>query len=242
MSKPPRGVILDLDGTLVDTVADIHATLAAVFSGAGLAAPTLPAVRGMIGDGARALIERALEHVVALNGPSEVDLLYRRFHEHYAAAPCHHSALYPGARAVLAQLRAQGSRIGLCTNKPQAATVALLSALGLEAHFDAIVGGDVLPGIRKPDPAHLAAVLAELGTPPSAAVMVGDSRNDVLTARALGMPCVLVSYGYTAVPARALGADAVIDRLADLPKALRQLGRPREKGSSVRPRRSDTLS
>jgi phosphoglycolate phosphatase len=240
--EPQRAVVLDLDGTLVDTVADIHATLAAAFSEAGLASPTLPAVRGMIGDGARALIERALEHVGALHEPSEVDLLCGRFRERYAAAPCHDSTPYPGARAVLAQLRAQGWRLGLCTNKPQAATVGLLDALRLRAAFDAVVGGDLLPGIRKPDPRHLAAVLAELDVATDAAVMVGDSRNDLLTARALGVPCVLVSFGYTIVPALELGADAVIDRLADLPNVVRQLGRPRENEPPVPRRRSDALS
>ena len=86
-----------------------------------------------------------------------------------------------------------------------------------------MVGGDRLPGIRKPDPAHLAAVLAELGTTPERAVMVGDSRNDLVTASALGVPCILVSFGYTAVPARELGAAAVVDRLADVPAAIARL-------------------
>jgi phosphoglycolate phosphatase len=83
-----------------------------------------------------------------------------------------------------------------------------------------VVGGDRLPGIRKPDPAHLAAVLDELGTAPPHAIMVGDSRNDVVTASALGVPCILVTFGYTAVPARELGAAAAVDRLADVPAAM----------------------
>ena len=105
---------------------------------------------------------------------------------------------------MLAALRRDSWRVGLCTNKPHAPTLGLLRALGLEAAFDSVVGGDRLPGIRKPDPGHLAAVLAELETSPGAAIMVGDSRNDLLTARALAVPCILVSFGYTAVPAREL--------------------------------------
>jgi phosphoglycolate phosphatase len=101
----------------------------------------------------------------------------------------------------------------------------LLRALELRDRFAAVVGGDVLP-VRKPDPGHLAAVLDRLGTEPRRAVMVGDSRNDLRTARAVGTPCVLVSFGYTAEPAAGLGADAVIDRLGDLDEVLGRLDSP----------------
>ena len=204
MPEHPRAVVFDLDGTLVETAADIHAVLAEVLAEAGLTAPTLSAVRGMIGDGARVLVERAL---AARGHDADLDTLHRRFTERYAEVPCRHSTPFAGAVELLAALRRDSWRVGLCTNKPHAPTLGLLRALGLEAAFDSVVGGDRLPGIRKPDPGHLAAVLAELETSPGAAIMVGDSRNDLLTARALGVPCVLVSFGYTAVAARELGAD-----------------------------------
>ena len=178
----------------------------------------------MIGDGARVLIERALAAAGAAAAAAEVDPLHRRFVDRYAEVPCRHSAPYPGARELLADLRRDGWRLGLCTNKPQAPTLGLLAALDLAASFDAVVGGDAVPGARKPDPRHLAATLDRLEVAAGAAVMVGDSRNDLLPARALGVPCVLVSFGYTAVPARDLGADAVIDRLADLRDVLVRLG------------------
>jgi phosphoglycolate phosphatase len=221
-----EALVFDLDGTLVDTAADIHLVLADVLAEEGLPAPAPAAVRGMIGDGARALVERAL---AAATGkapePSRVDRLGARFRARYAEVPCRASAVYPGGRELLERAAAGGLRLGLCTNKPQEATEGLLAALGLSGWFGAVVGGDVLP-VRKPDPGHLAAVLAALGTPPARAAMVGDSRNDLLTARALGVPCVLVSFGYTAVPAAELGADAVVDRLEDLPDALARLDRP----------------
>jgi phosphoglycolate phosphatase len=119
-------------------------------------------------------------------------------------------------------LRAQAIRLGVCTNKTQAPTDRLLSALGLDRFFAAIVGGDAVPA-KKPDPGHLAAVLERLGAAPARAVMVGDSGHDVIAARALGVPCILVSFGYTPVPARSLGADRVIDRFAELPAALARL-------------------
>jgi phosphoglycolate phosphatase len=219
----PRAVVFDLDGTLVDTAGDIHAILAEVLAEAGLAAPDRDGVRAMIGDGARALIERALGAIGQPATNAVVDRLHRRFGERYAEVPCRHSVPYEGARELLATLRADGWRLGLCTNKPQSATVGLLRALHLHDAFDGIVGGDRLPGVRKPDPAHLAAVLGEIGVTASRAVMVGDSRNDLLAARALSVPCILVSFGYTAVPARGLGADLVVDRLAEVPAAIARL-------------------
>ena len=220
MVNSVRAVVFDLDGTLVDTAADIQAILSEVFAADGLVAPSLPAVRDMLGDGARVLIERAL---AATPQRADVDRLLRRFVARYDEVPCRHSAPYPGAVDLLAGLRRDGWRLGLCTNKPQGPTRGLLEALDLRRLFDSVIGGDALPGIRKPDPRHLAAVLAELAVPPQQAVMVGDGPNDLLTARALGVPCVLVSFGYTPVPARELGADLLVDRLADLPGPCAQL-------------------
>ncbi|MGD9510234.1 MAG: HAD-IA family hydrolase [Geminicoccaceae bacterium] len=191
--------------------------LADVLGENGHAAPDLATVHGMIGDGARVLIERA---VARIGAELDVDALNDRFRQRYAEVPCRHSVPYPGATALLRELRAAGMRLGLCTNKPQAATLGLLEALGLMDAFDAVIGGDLIKGVRKPDPAHLRAVLAALEAPGSSAVMVGDSRNDLLAARGAAIPCVLVSFGYTAVPARELGADAVIDRLDQLPALL----------------------
>ncbi|MFZ1427211.1 MAG: phosphoglycolate phosphatase [Geminicoccaceae bacterium] len=223
MSDGINALIFDLDGTLVETAGDLHLVLAEILAEAGLEAPSLPAVRSMIGDGARVLIERAL---VALDQPAEpeaVDLLFSRFRERYAEVPCRRSEPYPGARDLLVRQRAAGFRLGLCTNKPQGATDGLLRALDIDGYFDAVIGGDALPGIRKPDPAHLAAVLDRLVVEPAAAIMIGDSRNDLLTARGLGIPCILVSFGYTDTPASELGADMVIDHLDEVPAALEQL-------------------
>ncbi|MFL5334803.1 MAG: HAD-IA family hydrolase [Geminicoccaceae bacterium] len=215
-----RAVVFDLDGTLVETAADIHAILAEVLAEAGLPAPEPAAVRAMIGDGARVLIERALTAIDQPADRASVDRFHERFTNRYIEVPCRYSVPYEGALELLAGLHTDGWGLGLCTNKPHEATLGLLRALDLLAPFGSVVGGDRLPGIRKPDPAHLAAVLDELGTAPEHAIMVGDSRNDLATANALGVPCLLVSFGYTAVPARELGATAVVDRLADIPAAM----------------------
>lgn len=222
MRNDLAAVIFDLDGTLVDTAADLHLVLAEVLGAEGLRAPSAAAVRGMIGDGARVLVERALAAAGTPPEPRLVDRLFERFRSRYAREPCRASTVYPGGRELLDRLAAMGLRLGLCTNKPQGATMGLLRALGLQDRFGAVVGGDVLP-VRKPDPGHLAAVLDRLGTKPRHAVMVGDSRNDLRAAQGLDMRCVLVSFGYTDEPAAGLGADTVIDRLVDLEDALRRL-------------------
>lgn len=218
-------VVFDLDGTLVDTAADLHLVLAEVLGAEGFAAPSAAETRGMIGDGARVLVERALAAADTPPEPLLVDRLFERFRSRYAEVPCRASTLYPGARELLERLAAEGVALGLCTNKPQGATMGLLRALDLDERFGAVIGGDVLR-VRKPDPGHLAAVLDRLGAGPQQAVMVGDSHNDLCAARGLEMRCVLVSFGYTAEPAAELGADAVIDRLADLDDALRRLDSP----------------
>ncbi len=149
--------------------------------------------------------------------------------EHYAARPAARSRLYPGAAETLRHLRAAGVACGLCTNKPDAISRDLLQALGVAHAFGCILGSaDGLP--RKPDPAGIHRVLADLAAEPARAIMVGDSLTDVKTARAAGLGgVILVSYGYSVTPVTELGADKVIDSLAELPRVLATLARARTK-------------
>lgn len=222
MADPLRAVIFDLDGTIIDTAPDLHAYLADMLTELGHPVPRLEEVRPMIGDGARMLLRRGLEATGGAPAEVELDRLYADFLDRYTRAPLRFGTTFEGLVELLEGLRRAGLKIGLCTNKPDAPTRRLLEELDLAHLFDAVVGGDVLP-VRKPDPGHLEAVLERLGVAAGEALLVGDSRNDVEAARAAGVPVVVVSFGYTQVPAADLGADLVIDRLSDLPAACRRL-------------------
>jgi phosphoglycolate phosphatase len=219
---PFDAVVFDLDGTLVDSAPDLQAHVNSLLEELGRPGLELNDVRLLVGDGARTLLRRGLEATGGVPAGVDLDLLYARFLERYTACPADNSTVHGGVVEVLQRLGTEGLRLGVCTNKAQAPTDRLLAALGLERFFAAIVGGDAVPA-KKPDPGHLHAVLERLGAAPARSVMVGDSEHDVLAARSLGVPSVLVSFGYTPVPARALGADWVIDHFADLPAALASL-------------------
>ena len=229
MLFPPHqldAVLFDLDGTLVETAPDLHAVLADITQDLGVPAPPLHELRAMIGDGARALIVRALDSVGHPHDPALVEQLFTRFIERYTAMPCRHSFAYEGVVQVLQALRAQGVPLGICTNKPHVPTLALLAALDMTEYFQAVVGGDSLP-VRKPDPGHVLATLGALGAKADGSIFVGDSVNDVKAARDAGLGVILVSFGYTDSAARNLGADLVIDHFAELPAALEKLARAR---------------
>ena len=219
MPAPLDAVVFDLDGTLVDTAPDLQAHVNAVLGELGRPGLRLDEVRLMVGDGAKALLRRGLETTGGMSAGVGLELLYRRFLERYTATPLRYGAVYDGVVEMLQELEAGAVRLGVCTNKAQAPTERLLALLGLDRFFRVVIGGDMVPA-KKPDSGHLGAVLERLGAGPARAVMVGDNAYDLQAAQALGMPCILVSFGYTAVPARSLGAARVIDRFAELPGAL----------------------
>ena len=211
-----RAAIFDLDGTLADSVADIAAALNRVLVEEGVAALDVPVVTGMVGAGARKLIERALiERAVAFD-TARLDRLWLRFVERYDAYPCVHTRLYPGVRDVLEGLRAEGWLLGVCTNKPQSTADLVIDELGLRGLFGTVVGGrEGVP--LKPAGDMVVQALADLGSAVGHAVMVGDSRADVGAARAAGIAVVLMSYGYTGgEPVSGMGADAVCDHFGEL--------------------------
>ena len=215
MARRRTALVFDLDGTLVDSAPDLHRSLNAVLAECGRAPVSLADIRAMVGDGAAKLVERGFADTGATCEPMALPGLVERFLVHYRAGRHAMTTAFPGVVETLGTLKARGCRLGICTNKPYGPTLEILEVLGLTRFFDAVAGGDSLP-VRKPDPGHLLGTLALLGEPADAALMVGDSANDVAVARAAGVPAVIVSYGYTRIPAAELGGDALIDEFADL--------------------------
>ena len=221
-----KAVVFDLDGTLVDSAPDLQAAMNRMLAQIGRQELSVEAITGMIGDGVPKLVERALEATGGIPNGDSVEELARSvgdFADEYNGHGAESTKPYPGVPETLAKLREAGFSMAVCTNKPQAATMEILQALDLARYFIAALGGDVLDGIRKPDPKHLLAALDALGVTPAEAVMVGDHLNDLACARAAGSPVVLCSYGYSRVPVGELGADVVIDAFDQLPETLKTL-------------------
>jgi phosphoglycolate phosphatase len=212
-----RLAVFDLDGTLVDSVPDLHAALDRLAARLDLAPYDRAEVAAMIGDGVRALVERAL----AARGRPFEEAALAAFSADYERHAAVETRPFPGIPGALDALEAAGWAFALCTNKPEAATAALLEALGLAGRFAAVGGGDSF-AMRKPDPRHLLATIAAAGGSPSRAAMVGDHRNDVLAARGAGLPCLFAAWGYGA-PAMAEGAAAVAPTPTALPALLEGL-------------------
>lgn len=203
-----RTLLLDLDGTLVDSAPDLAASLNRVLAPAS--APFTPTeIAPMIGDGAAMLARRAL---AARGLPDDPDMV-RRFTEDYGAHAAELTRPYPGVLEGLRALTAAGWQLAVCTNKPEAAARTLLAALGLLEMLAAVGGGDSFP-VRKPDPEHMLATLRLAGGEPGAAVAVGDHRNDVAAARGAGVPCIFAAWGYGG-PEMAEGAAAVARDFAE---------------------------
>jgi phosphoglycolate phosphatase len=230
--RPPRAILFDLDGTLVDSVPDLARCVNAALQAVGREPASEAAVRGWVGNGAARLLHRALtgqsdgvapaaQHAAAMHV----------FNGAYSDEPCRDSRLYPGVSDGLVRLRALGLRLAVVTNKPERFIEPLLAALGVAGHFDGLVGGDTTARL-KPDPLPVQCALARVGCSPADAPLVGDSRIDMAAGAAAGVPTVAVSYGYDAgCDFRALGAVAVVDDINDLPVLWAKPGDFRRRGS-----------
>jgi phosphoglycolate phosphatase len=208
----------DLDGTLLDTSRDLGAAVNHALALIGRPAVPAEAVAGLVGGGSRLMLRRAL----ALTGGDEgidVETYYAPLLAYYEANIAHHTALYPGALEMLDRLGSARVKLAVVTNKPELLAVKLFEELGLARRFACIIGGGRLP--LKPAPDALHAMVAQLGG--GKAAFVGDTTFDTRAARAAGLPCVAVSFGFCDAPPHELGADAVIDHFDELVPTLTRL-------------------
>ena len=209
-----QAAIIDLDGTMVDTLGDFDAVLNTVLHELGLPSVRREFLGRTIGKGSEHLIRSTLAEVGA--GEALYERTWALYQQRYLEVNGDHSAVFPGVVEGLTRLRARGWKLACLTNKPNAFAVPLLHSKGLAGFFDAVFGGDAFER-KKPDPLPLLKTCEALGTLPARTLMVGDSSNDVRAARAAGCPVVLVSYGYNhGEPVAAAGADRVIDQIDQL--------------------------
>jgi phosphoglycolate phosphatase len=222
---PPRIVVFDLDGTLVDTAPDLIAALNYVLDREGLPAVPLQSARNMIGAGARKLIERGLEVEGVTVTPDELSRMMRDFIDYYAEHIADASKPFEGLEAALDELQKNGYGLAVCTNKLEWLSKLLLDRLNLASRFAAICGADTF-GVSKPDPAILQQTVVRAGGQISTAIMVGDAGPDVGVARRAGVPVIGVEFGYTDVPIAELRPDRLIGHMKELPAAVASLAKP----------------
>ncbi len=208
--------IVDLDGTMVDTLGDFVAALNGMLDDLGLPQVTPAVVETRVGKGSEHLIRAVLQHVQAPADDALYDRAWTCYQHHYRAINGRHSLLYAGVAEGLQGLSARGLRLACLTNKPRDFARPLLEAKGLAGYFDHVFGGDDFER-KKPDPLPLVKTCEALGTVPARTLMIGDSSNDARAARAAGCPVVLVTYGYNhGEPVRGVDADGFVDAISDL--------------------------
>jgi phosphoglycolate phosphatase len=215
-------IVFDLDGTLVDTAPDLIDTLNFIFAQEGLPVVPFATARNLIGGGAKAMIERALIQEGRSCSVKELEHLYKAFLIHYAAHIADRSRPFPKVEATLEGLAAAGHRLAVCTNKLEWLSMRLLHALKLAQYFAAICGQDTF-GMQKPDPEIFRRTVQRAGGEPTRAIMIGDSRTDIATARAANVPVIAVDFGYSDVPIKTLEPDRIIGSYAELPTAIEGL-------------------
>ena len=218
---PLDAAIIDLDGTMVDTLGDFAEALNRMLGDLELPPIAAQHIERMVGKGSEHLLRSVLNHVLEHMGKAptaiEIEALYAHawpsYQRHYLAINGHYARVYPGVEAGLQALRHAGLRLACLTNKPTSFALPLLRAKGLEGYFEQVFGGDSFDK-KKPDPLPLLKTCEALQTAPARTLMVGDSSNDAQAARAAGCPVVLVTYGYNhGLPVQAVDADGYVDSL-----------------------------
>ena len=218
-----KTVIFDLDGTLADTSADLIWAANACFERRGLG-PLLDPMQDRLTafHGARAMLRLGFSRLTIGLGEDEVDYDYPYFLEVYAENIDRETRLYPGAQAAVETLLSRGLKLGICTNKPEGLAEMLMTRLGVRDRFGALVGADTLP-VRKPDPEPFRETVRRVGGDPAYSVLIGDTETDVKTARAAGVPVILVAFGPEGPGIARLDPDALLGHFDDLTDVVDEL-------------------
>lgn len=222
-----KTVIFDLDGTLADTSGDLIAAANACFVEMGYGDVLDP-----VGDaetafhGGRAMLTLGLTRLGHEDVVGEVERWYRPLLRYYEAAIDTHTTLYPGAMEAVRVLKTAGYKVGICTNKPEGLAEILMTRLEVRSEFASLVGGDTMP-VRKPDPAPLSMAAEQAGGDPAQCVLIGDTVTDRKAAKALGVPCILVTFGPAGRGVVDLQPEGLIDHYdALLDEVVRLIGHP----------------
>ena len=218
-----RTVVFDLDGTLMDTSADLIAAANATFAAIGASVrldPVADAATAFLGG--RAMLRLGFERLGGAARPEEMDRYYADLLRFYADEIDTHTTLYPGAMTAVADLRSAGYRVAVCTNKPEALARRLMQRLGVLDAFGALIGADTLP-VRKPDPEPLRECVRRAGGDPARCLLVGDTQTDRDTARAAAVPSVLVSFGPAGAGVADMAPEGMIGHYDELSGVVREL-------------------
>ncbi|MEH6403950.1 MAG: phosphoglycolate phosphatase [Sneathiella sp.] len=218
----PMRLLFDLDGTLLDTAPDLHATLNHCLKAAGRPTVTLDSVKHMVGQGAVALLERGLTATGGMPPAEHFEELVKLFFDYYEKHLTDYCYPYDGLMELLPALKDQGCEMAVCTNKPVAFAKTIINGLDLDTFFPVVTGGDSFE-VRKPDPGHILKTLDLMHMKSGPAVMIGDTHNDIDAANAAGITSIAVSFGYSDTPAHDLSADYVIDHFSELLPVLESL-------------------
>jgi phosphoglycolate phosphatase len=206
--------MVDLDGTMVDTLGDFVVALNRMLEELRLPGIERAEIERIVGKGSEHLVHSVLAHVGA--APSQFDAAWEGYQRHYLAINGQHADVYPGVVEGLSFLKERGFRLACLTNKPTNFALPLLADKRLDRFFDVVFGGDAFER-RKPDPLPLVKTFEALGSAAGETLMIGDSSNDAAAARAAGCPVVLVTYGYNhGEPIRGVDADAFVESMAQL--------------------------
>lgn len=212
-------LVFDLDGTLVDTAADLVHSLNHVLGTVSLSPLPMSEVHHLIGGGARALLLKGLEHNQQHPEDYDIPTLVNTFIADYKTHISSKSPLYPECHHILQNCLKAGAKLSVCTNKHEALALQLLNELNITSLFHSIIGGNTI-AVSKPDPRPLRTAIARAGGDESRAILIGDSITDLMTARNANIPFIGVSFGYSSPPMTELCPDYLIHHYEELPSAL----------------------